>query len=87
MPIGFVYLVSSSQNALSPSHTANDYLHSGELRVGLIIDREYRRKGYAREAIAAALEAAFSAKECARVQAVIVECADRDRALGVFMRA
>ena len=76
-PIGLLYL-QSSQNL-------DDYLRSGELNVGVIVDEKHRGKGYARQAVQKAFQVAFNDQNCHRVQAILVDTPYKDRALSLFM--
>lgn len=62
--IGFAYLASSKSDK-GPS--ANS-----QLSMGIIIDSEHQKRGYARRAISLALNRAFKSFHCHRVQVIIV---------------
>ncbi|KAF8624222.1 hypothetical protein AX15_005988 [Amanita polypyramis BW_CC] len=63
--IGFVYLTFSSDKS-NPSETS-------ELNMGIVIDSEHQREGYARRAIKIYLNRAFKLYKCYRIQATIVD--------------
>ncbi|KAH6909624.1 hypothetical protein BKA70DRAFT_1102500, partial [Coprinopsis sp. MPI-PUGE-AT-0042] len=77
--IGLVYLANTGG--------AVDYLHSGELNVGIILNSKYRRKGYALQALQIVLESAFEDRYCNRVQAIVVDGPFKHAALNVFMKS
>ncbi|KAI6032458.1 hypothetical protein EDC04DRAFT_2549483, partial [Pisolithus marmoratus] len=67
------------------------YVHSGpaniparEVNVGIVIHPDKRRKGYAREAMVLALGWVFDELKFHRVQAAIMDMADKDRAILFF---
>ena len=77
-PIGLVYL--------TPSRHVWDPLHVGELSIGIIIQPEYRGKGYAREAVSQVTSIAFSHGHCHRLQAILLGHVAMDRALSLFTK-
>ncbi|EIW77088.1 hypothetical protein CONPUDRAFT_139156 [Coniophora puteana RWD-64-598 SS2] len=72
--VGLVYLTSTPQQS-----------HSAEANVGIIIDRPFRRHGYAREALELVLTWAFDELKLHRVQAAIIDTAVKHRPSGLFM--
>jgi len=56
----------------SPPEMRNSTLGTNDLNLGVIVHRQFRRKGYAAQAIKLALDHAFRVIRCHRVQAIIV---------------
>ena len=77
--IGLIYLANAQGAA--------DYLRSGELNMGVLVNEQHRRKGYALQAVQIVLEKAFEDTNCNRVQAVVVDGPFKHAALNVFMKS
>ncbi|EAU81447.2 hypothetical protein CC1G_05277 [Coprinopsis cinerea okayama7 len=77
--IGIIYLINTQDST--------DYLRTGELNIGVIIDKKYRRNGYALDAVRKVLDSAFKEQECLRVQAVLIDGPLKHAAMTVFMKA
>jgi RimJ/RimL family protein N-acetyltransferase len=76
-PIGMVYLC-------QPLLHSTDQV--GELSIGIIIDKDYRCKGLAREAIQLLVPYAFEELKCHRIQALLVDSYSRERAMSLFVQ-
>ena len=77
-PIGLVYLT-ASQHVWDP-------LRVGELSIGIIIQPEYRGKGYAREVVSQVTSTAFDEGKCHRLQAILLGHVAMDNALSLFTK-
>ncbi|KAF8067852.1 hypothetical protein FPV67DRAFT_1161823 [Lyophyllum atratum] len=75
--IGLIYLV-------QPNVYQDDPLHVRELNIGIILEPEYRGKGYASRAIDMILKKAFQDGQCHRVQAVLPDHVAKNNAICLF---
>ncbi|KAG1900403.1 uncharacterized protein F5891DRAFT_924932, partial [Suillus fuscotomentosus] len=73
-PIGLVYVTAA------PAQSA-----AQEANVGIIISESHRRKGYACEAVELALKWAFEDLKFHRIQAALMDDAQKDRAMRLFV--
>lgn len=55
-----------------PSESRNNTIGVNDLNIGVIIYPEYRRKGYATQALRLVLDKAFNEIRCHRIQAIIM---------------
>ncbi|KAJ7151186.1 hypothetical protein C8R46DRAFT_1123501 [Mycena filopes] len=75
--IGIIYLVAAPLST-SPSNQV------GELSLGIILHKDHRGKGYAREAIQLTLKQAFEENACHRIQASLLPLSTKDRMISLL---
>jgi GNAT superfamily N-acetyltransferase len=76
--IGFIYLYPTVSSNIGPQGIV------GELNVGIILKKEFRGDGYAKQALTTVLDYAFKTLSCHRVQALIVDNYTKQHALTLF---
>ncbi|KAH7905573.1 hypothetical protein BJ138DRAFT_1164499 [Hygrophoropsis aurantiaca] len=72
-PIGIVYVTVSLANSTA-----------GEANIGIVVGKEHRRKGYARDAVYLVLRWAFEELNFHRVQVAVMDGPGKDRPLKLF---
>ncbi|KAH6909625.1 hypothetical protein BKA70DRAFT_1276674, partial [Coprinopsis sp. MPI-PUGE-AT-0042] len=77
---GLIYLINSQTQDSDP-------LHSCELNLGIIVKDQYRRCGWASQAIEVLLDKAFKDQLCNRVQAIVVDGPFKHAAMNLFMKS
>jgi hypothetical protein len=58
--------------------------HTGEVNIGIILQRQFRGRGYARQAIEMTLKWVFEEVHFHRVQAALMDTLGKDKALALF---
>jgi RimJ/RimL family protein N-acetyltransferase len=76
--IGFVYLYPTVSSNIGPQGIV------GEVNVGIILKKDYRGEGYAKQALTTVLDYAFKTLSCHRIQALIVDNYTKQHALTLF---